>query len=88
MDQFHIVGYFDSVVLLVLIGCGPVQMASAYVSPLLDHSQVQVEFPCAPYSQKHLGNCFSFHWVFLLSGFGHAAQEVCGWRGEVIMARS
>ena len=69
-DQFGVVSFF------LLIGCGPVQMASARVLPLLDHSQVEVEFPRAPYPQDDHGICFLL-FVFLFV-CGDAAQEVCG----------
>jgi len=54
-DQFGILSVFHS-----LIGCGPVEMASAWVIPLSDHSHVEVEFPNALYLQEDLGICFLF----------------------------
>lgn len=34
---------------LLLIQCGPVQMALPWVLPPWDHGQVEVEFLCMPY---------------------------------------
>jgi hypothetical protein len=70
-DQFGVLSFF-----LSLIGCGPVQMASARVLPPSDHSQVEVEFPRAPYLQDDHG--ISFLFVCLLFVCGDAVQEVCG----------
>jgi len=39
-------------------------MALAYVLPPSDHSQVEVEFPHAPYPQDDSGICFLFVCLF------------------------
>jgi len=39
------------------IGCGQVHLAFARVFPASDHSQVEVEFPKAPYPQVNPGIC-------------------------------
>ena len=62
-DQFGVLSFFLS--LFLLIGCGPVQMALARVLPPSDHSQVEVEFPRAPYPQDDHGICFLFVCPFL-----------------------
>jgi hypothetical protein len=54
-------------------------MALARVLPPSDHSQVEVEFPHAPYLQDDRGICFLFVYVFaFLFVCGYAAQEVWG----------
>jgi len=70
------------------IGCSPVQMASARVLPPLDHSQVEVQFPCAQYLQDNCGICFLFFCLSFLFICRYAAQEVCGLRGDNVMART
>jgi hypothetical protein len=72
-DQFGVLSFFLS--LFLLIGCGPVQMASAWDLSASDHSQVEVEFPRVPYPQDDHGICFMFVCAFLECG--DAAQEVC-----------
>jgi hypothetical protein len=60
-----------------LIGCGPVQMASAGVLPPSDHRQVEVEFSRVSYLQDDDGICFLFV-VCPLVECGVTAQELCG----------
>jgi hypothetical protein len=74
-DQLGVLAFFLSFFSFV-IGCGPVQMALAWVLPPLDHSQVEVEFPRTPYLQND-GGIVSCLWIiFFLCRY--AAQEVCG----------
>jgi hypothetical protein len=60
-----------------LIGCAPVQMASAHILPPFDHSQVEVAFPRAPDPQDD-GGIVSCLFVRTFLVYGDAAQEVCG----------
>ena len=54
-------------------------MALARVLPPSDHSQVEVEFPRAPYPQDDRGICFLFVCLFAFHFVcGYAAQEACG----------
>jgi len=58
-----------------LIGWIPVQMASAWVLPPSDHSQVEVEYPCTPNLQDNRGIhfmsvCVSFSWLWRCSPQG------------------
>jgi hypothetical protein len=56
-DPFGVLSFFLS---FSLIGCGPIQMASAQVLSPSGHSQVEVEFPSVPCPQDDCGICCLF----------------------------